>query len=140
MPRKANAPRTRHDVSAFLDSFPNPAKQVDGRTLLALMQEVTGESGELVDESVVAFGRCRLPDEGDGEEEGVLVAFAPRLREFVVYIMPGLDDYGGLLERLGKHKHREGRLYIKRLSDVDLAVLRDLVSRSVADMRRMYPD
>jgi len=58
--------------------------------------------------------------------------FSPRKENLTLYIMSGFDEHAELMGRLGKYKTGKGCLYIKRLSDVDLGVLRELVARSVA--------
>ena len=68
----------------------------------------------------------------------MLTAVSPRKSSLTLYIMPGFKTYGDLLERLGKHKHSVGCLYLTRLSNVDFEVLTELVSRSVKDMRAKY--
>ena len=130
---------TGASVSDFLDGVHNVTKREDARKLLAMMEEITGEPAEMVGPSIVSFGRYQHRDESGREGDGSLVGFAPRRRELVVYIMPGFSQYGEQLAKLGKHKHGSSCLYIKRLSDVDLDVLREIVADSVAVMRKKYP-
>ena len=68
-----------------------------------------------------------------------ITAVAPRKQALSVYIMPGFKTYGDLLDKLGKYKTGVSCLYLKKLEDVDVAVLEELITRSVADMRRLYP-
>ena len=64
-----------------------------------------------------------------------LTGFSPRSRSLSLYIMSGFDEYDGLLSKLGKHRKGASCLYINKLADVDMDVLRELVSRSVEHMR-----
>ena len=68
----------------------------------------------------------------------MLTGFAPRKANMVVYVMPGFSKYGSLLTKLGKYKTGSSCLYLGRLQNVDEAVLRKLVDRSVKDMRKKY--
>ena len=73
------------------------------------------------------------------EGDSALAGFAARGRELVVYIAPGFEGRDALLARLGEHKTGKVCLYIRRLANVDMQVLEKLVTRSVADTRRRYP-
>lgn len=68
-----------------------------------------------------------------------IIGFSPRKANLTVYIMPGFDGYEDLLARLGKHKTSVSCLYLNRLSDIDLKVLREMATRSVAWMLARYP-
>ncbi len=69
------------------------------------------------------------------EGDWFLVGFAPRKQSLTLYIMDGFAEYETLLERLGKHSTGKACLYIKRLDDVDMGVLEDLVRQCVASMK-----
>ena len=88
--------------------------------------------------SIVGFGsyhyRYASGREGDFMETG----FAARKRAITLYIMAGFSEYGDLLAKLGKHDTGKSCLYVKRLADVDQAVLREMVERSVAWIRARY--
>jgi hypothetical protein len=86
-------------------------------------------------DSIVGFGRYRYQYASGREGEWMLVGFAPRKRNLTLYIMSGFDEYDGLLEKLGKHSTGKSCLYINKLEDIDLDVLRELVDKSVQHMR-----
>ena len=68
-----------------------------------------------------------------------LTGFSPRVQQISIYIMPGFKNYQALLKKLGKHKVSKGScLYIKKLADVDEAVLKKLIAQSVEDMKKIY--
>jgi hypothetical protein len=123
---------TDADVDAFLDAVPNDERRADARALCALMTDVTGEPPVLWGPSIVGFGSYRYRYESGREGTSSLAGFSPRKTSLVVYLVGGYEDrHGKLLERLGPHKTGKGCLYLKRLADVDLDVLRELVERSV---------
>jgi hypothetical protein len=126
-------------VSAFLQNVPHEGRRADSFALLALMQEATGLEPVMWGDSMVGFGSYRYKYASGREGDWPLTAFSPRKQSLSVYIMAGFDQYAELLARLGKHTTGVGCLYIKRLADVDLDALRELVMRSVEHMRRTNP-
>ena len=142
MPRKtqANNKTQPHDASVhkYIDSIEHKGRQEDARELLALMSEVTGEPARMWGSSIIGFGEYHYEYESGREGDHMLTGFAPRKANMVVYIMPGFKPYQKLLDKLGKYKTGRSCLYIKRLSDVDEAVLEKLINESVTYMRKTY--
>jgi Domain of unknown function (DU1801) len=123
---------TGADVDAFLEAVPNAERRADARTLCRLMTEVTGEPAVLWGPSIVGFGSYRYRYDSGHEGSSSLAGFSPRKTALVLYLVGGFEErHGKLLERLGPHRTGKGCLYLKRLADVDLDVLRELVDRSV---------
>ena len=121
---------TGHSVEAFLNSVEDDRKREDAFALLQLMKEVTGEEPTMWGDSIVGFGSYHYTYASGREGDWFLTGFSPRKRNLTLYIMAGFDEYDDLLERLGKHKTGKSCLYLNRLEDVDLQVLRQLVRRS----------
>ena len=130
-------PKTRMndaDVDEFLDSVQNKSKAADARKLLDWMSEASGCPAKMWGASIVGFGTCEQTA-ADGEKTlWMRIGFSPRKRELVAYFMDGFDAHGELLSRLGKHKTGKSCLYIKRLSDIDEAVLQQLIAASLREM------
>lgn len=124
------------DPTAFVAAVEHPIRRADAAVLLELMARVTGCPARMWGPSIVGFGRYRYRYESGREGESMLTGFSPRKASLVVYGIPGHDDVGDDLARLGKHKVGKGCLYITRLADVDLSVLEKIVADSVARMRR----
>lgn len=122
---------TRQSVDAFLDSVDNDRRRDDARTINALMKRVTGAEPKLWGSSIVGFGDAHYVYESGREGDWFKVGFSPRKANLVLYIMPGFSEYGSLMERLGKHRTGKSCLYINKLADIDLAVLEELVARSI---------
>ena len=125
---------TEKSVSAFIDAVPNETRKADAKALLAMMKRVTGEEPKMWGPSIVGFGSYHYKYASGREGDWFLTGFAPRKQALTVYIMAGFDDYEALMARLGKHTTGKSCLYIKRLDDIDLDVLRELVRRSVDHM------
>lgn len=112
----------------------------EAQTLLELMGEASGEAPTMWGAGMVGFGRCHMVYDSGRALDWFLVGFSPRKANLTLYIMPGFARYDALLATLGKHSTGKSCLYVKRLADVDLDVLRTLVRESAAAMRAKYPE
>ena len=123
---------TSADVDAFMDAVPDEHRRSDVRELCELMHSVTGEPPAMWGPSIVGFGSYHYRYESGRAGDAPLAAFSPRKANLVVYLVGGFEDrYPKLLDKLGPHKAGKACLYLKRLGDVDLHVLRQLVERSM---------
>ncbi len=125
-------------VSAFLQSVDGEQKRRDARDILALMKEVTGKRPRMWGTSIVGFGSYHYKYQSGREGDWPVTGFSPRTQNLAVYIMLGFSRYSSLMNRLGKYKTEKSCLYLRRRGDVDQKVLRQLVTRSVADMKKLY--
>lgn len=123
---------TDASVSDFLAQVTDEGRRQDCQTLLEMMQEITQAEPIMWGDRMVGFGRYKYHYATGNSGEWLLVGFAPRKTELTLYLMAGLDPFADLLAQLGKHKTGKGCLYVKRLADVDLTVLRELVTQTVA--------
>lgn len=139
--------KTRPDtgnVDAFLAQLDDPTKQRDSLALIGLMQEVSGEPPILWG-TMIGFGSYHYRYASGHEGDAMVIGFAPRKAEFSIYLMGSYlpeaeDERSALLARLGKHRMGKACLYVKRLSDIDLEVLRALAELSVRIIRKTYPE
>ncbi len=128
---------TTASVDAFLNKIADDERRADCRAVVDLMRAVTKEEPKMWGPSIVGFGRYRYKYESGRGGEWPITGFSPRKGDLTLYIMPGFDSSAELMARLGKHKTGKSCLYIKRLSDVDLKVLKKLVAQSVKSMAPM---
>lgn len=126
------------DPTAFVASVEHPTRRADAETLLDMMERVTGCPARMWGPSIIGFGRYHYRYESGREGDSMITGFSPRKANLVVYIMPGYDDIGEQLARLGKHKIGKSCLYINKLADIDLDVLEEIVTDAVARMRAAY--
>ena len=126
-------------VEEYLSRLDDPRKREDCFVLLQMMREVTGEEPAMWGGTIVGFGFYKYRYNSGRRGQWFITGFAPRKRDLTVYIMPGFDAYQPLMQRLGKHKTGKSCLYLNKLEAIDLPTLRELVSRSVADMRENNP-
>ena len=133
--------RTNESAEAYVDAIENDTRRADALELLNLFAEATDMKPAMWGESMIGYGKYYYKSERSSQEgDWPLVAFSPRKQSLTIYIMPGFGAYEPLLGKLGKHKTSVSCLYINKLSDVDTAVLSDIISLSVDEMRRRYPD
>ena len=132
--------QTTQDVGAFLDAVPDPKRREDGKALCALMERVTGEPPKMWGPSIVGFGHYRYRYESGREGEAGVAGFSPRAKELVVYFPADPPNKEELLARLGKHKIGKSCLYIKKLDDVDMGVLEEMVAGAARAIKERYPD
>ena len=136
MARPAKLQPTGGDVDAFLDSIPTEQRRADARTLVALASEITGEPPVVWAAGIVGFGEYRYRYPSGREGVAALAAFAPRKDSLVIYLTGDFQSrHRTLLGQLGPHRAGKSCLYVKRLSEIDLDVLAQLIRRSV-DARR----
>ena len=128
-------PKTRPttaSVADFLALLPEP-RRADCDAIMAMMQAATGEPAVMWG-SIVGYGR-NANTRSDGKlDEWPLAGFSPRKQALTVYLVPGFDRDAARMARLGKHSTSKACLYIKRLSDVDVGVLKKMIERSVKAM------
>ncbi len=128
------------DVRAFLASVENEKRRQDAFKVLALMEEITGEKPTMWGTSIIGFGRYDYKYETGREGKWFKTGFSPRKQNLTLYLMSGFADYGKLMSQLGKHKTGKSCLYINKLEDIDMDVLRALVKQSVAHVSRTHDD
>ena len=127
------------NVVAFLNGVADERKRQDCFAVLDLMQRVTGAEPKMWGASIVGFGAYHYVYATGNSGDWPLTGFAPRAQNITLYIISGFDQYQELMARLGKYKTGKSCLYVKRLADVDLTVLEELVALSVEHMRRTNP-
>lgn len=130
---------TQASVAAFIGKIADETTRADARTLVRLMQAATGEKPRLWGPSIVGFGRVHYVYDSGREGDMPLVGFSPRKPAIVLYVARGFPGFEALLARLGRHRTTVSCLYVRRLADVDPAVLKEIVVESVAWMRAKYP-
>jgi hypothetical protein len=125
-------------VEAFLDGIADTGRRKDCHTLVGMMQRVTGHKAAIWGTGSVGFGSYHYKYASGHEGDCFLVGFASRKSALTVYITAGVERFPKLVEKLGKHKAGKGCLYIKKLDDVNLSVLEDLLKKSVDHAKAAY--
>jgi hypothetical protein len=129
---------TRASVRAFLDAIDDSERRADAKKVAAMMRNATDCRATMWGKDIIGYGKYHYRYASGREGDWMLVGFSPRKRNLSIYIMPGFESYGGLLEKLGKYKTGRSCLTINSLADVDEKVLETLIADSVATMRERY--
>ena len=126
---------TKQSVASFIKGV-DEERRKDCTTLVRIMKDASGAPATMWGTSIVGFGSYELKYASGRTADWPIIGFSPRKRDLTLYVGRGVD--GTLLKALGKHKLSGVCLYIKRLSDVDLAVLEKVVSASVKETKRRH--
>lgn len=130
---------TDADPGAFLDAVTPAARADEARALDALFRDATGFAPRLWGDSILGYGCYHYRYASGREGDFLATGFSPRARAFSIYILPGYADFGSILARLGKHRTGKSCLYVNRLSDIDLAVLAELIRAGLDDLATRWP-
>lgn len=132
--------KNKASVAKFLDGVEDEKKRQDCQELVKIFTDVTKEKATMWGSSIIGFGLYHYKSERSKQEgDWPLAGFSPRKQNITIYIMPGFRDYKKLLGKIGKHKISGGScLYIKSLTDIDTAILKQLIKYSVEQMREKY--
>lgn len=125
-------------VKEFLEKLESEEKKVDSYKLLEIFRQESGEEPLMWGGSIIGYGTYHYVYSSGREGDWMLTGFSPRKNQFSLYIMAGFEHYSELMEKLGKYKTGKSCLYIRKLSDVDESVLRQLIRESVTYMREKY--
>ena len=122
---------TQESPSQFTAAIEDDQRQKDSLVILRLMKKITRQPPKMWGPSIVGFGRYHYRYASGREGDWFLTGFSPRKQALTLYIMSGFAGYDVLLKKLGSFKTGKSCLYIKRLEDVDMHVLTELITRSV---------
>jgi len=131
---------TESGVAAFIEAVEPVVRRDDARALDAMLRRVTGTTPSMWGPSIIGYGRYHYRYESGREGETCRIGFSPRKAALVLYFNGRTPAFEALLSRLGKHDSGKGCLYVKRLADIDMAVLERLAVESLAYMDAHHPD
>ncbi len=123
---------TDADVAAFIAGVADEGQRTDAEALIEMLSRLSGEPPKMWGPSIIGFGMHHYRYESGREGEICRVGFSPRMGKTVMYGM-GVHNNPDILAKLGKHTTGKGCLYIKRLSDIDLAVLEQVTVAALAE-------
>lgn len=138
MPKPTKTHATTANVEAFIDKQASEAVRDDCRAVMKLMEELTGAEPYMYGPTIVGYGNYHYKYASGHEGDAPLAGFSPRKPELVVYFFPEALE-PELLAKLGKHRVTKGCVYVKRLDDIDLKVLKALLKKSMALVKKTYP-
>lgn len=130
---------TSADVTAFIDGVADETQRADAHEIAAMMARLSGAPAKMWGPSIIGFGSYHYKYDSGREGDSLRIGFSPRKGQTVLYLIDGYAGKEAQLARLGKHKLGKSCLYIKRLSDVDVGVLEEMVVETLAYMAKTYP-
>jgi hypothetical protein len=122
------------NIEQFLASVEHDTRREDSFKILKMMREVTNDQGSMWGDSIVGFGDLSYTRSNNKEYKWFKTGFSPRKQNLTLYIMDGFNSYDEIISRLGKCKTGKSCLYINKLTDVNLDVLQELITSSLAHM------
>ncbi len=122
----------------YLENIDNEQRKTDCLALNTLMKEITGEQPVMWGTSIVGYGSYHYKYESGREGDMPLIGFSNRKQNITIYIMTGFSRYEELLKKIGKFKIGKSCFYIKRLSDIDVEVLKEMIISSIEVIKNKY--
>ena len=122
---------TKVSVDKFLRGISDELKRADCYQILKIMEQATKSKARMWGTSIVGFGDAHYVYESGREGDWFITGFSPRKQNLTLYMMGGFHQFEDLMKQLGKHSTGKGCLYINKLEDVDIKILKKLISKSV---------
>lgn len=122
----------------FVAALEHPVRRADSEVLLEVFARLTGMTARMWGPTIIGYGQYHYKYESGREGDMPITGFSPRKTSLVLYIMPGYSKLGPMLARLGKHKLGKSCLYVKKLADIDMTVLEEIIGYGVEDVRARH--
>ena len=129
-----------NSVIEFIEQVDSPKKREDAYKLLDIFTETTGYEAKMWGPSIIGFGSYHYKYQSGHEGDAPLVGFSPRKAKISLYFAPGEKKREELLKQFGKHTTGKACVYINKVADIDVDVLKTLINESVSFLQEMYPD
>lgn len=130
---------TDNSVIEFLDLIENPKKREDAYKLLDIFTETTGHPAKMWGPSIIGFGSYHYRYDTGHEGNAPLTGFSPRKAKISLYFATGNTERAVLLQKLGKHTSGKACVYVNKVADIDVDVLKELILQSVVFLKETYP-
>ncbi len=131
---------TNASVDDFINAVESTKKREDSFALKKIMEEITGEKAVMWGDSIIGFGKYHYKYESGREGSFLITGFSPRKTSLSIYLLGCMENkFEELFSKLGKYKRGAGCLYINKLIDIDLDVLKQLIADSYTFMKANYP-
>ena len=131
--------KNRASVSKFIRGVEDEQKRKDSKELVKIFTGVTKEKPAMWGTSIIGFGEYHYKYKSGQEGDWMLTGFSPRKQQISLYMMAGFKNQKPLMKKLGKYRVSSGScLYIKKLSDINVSVLKKIIRSSVAEVKKRY--
>jgi len=122
---------TDRDVNEYIEAISNKRRKEDSKTILKIMRDITGVEPKIWGVSIVGFGKYKYKRKSGEEYEWFDVGFSPGKAHLSIYVMYDLEQEKQLLDQLGPYKNGRSCLYIKRLDQIEMSVLKKIIRKSM---------
>ncbi|WP_294961966.1 DUF1801 domain-containing protein [uncultured Flavobacterium sp.] len=136
---KNKTTETQNSVTDFINAVESEGKRNDAFELLKIMQEITGFEPKMWGPSIIGFGTYHYKYGSGHEGDAPLAGFSPRKAAMTVYFYLPEEKREALLSQLGKHTSSKACIYIKKLADVDIETLKEIILLSIKYTQKLYP-
>lgn len=137
---KLKTKQNNSSVIDFIENVENPKKREDAYKLLDIFTETTGYKAKMWGTSIIGFGAYHYRYDSGHEGDAPLVGFSPRKAKISLYFSTGDKERGDLLKDFGKHTAGKACVYINKVADIDIDVLKALINQSVSFLQETYPN
>jgi hypothetical protein len=137
---KNKTTETSVNVHEFISSIKDETKRKDSLMLIELIKNQSGHEPKMWGPSIVGFGKYHYKYDSGREGDGPLIGFSPRASALTLYLSGQFENRDELLGKLGKHKTDKGCIYIKKLSDISITTLGEMITNHIKHIHEIYPD
>lgn len=131
---------TDQSVIEFIEKVDSPKKREDAYQLLDIFTEVTGYEAKMWGPSIIGFGKYHYQYKSGHEGYAALTGFSPRKTKISLYLAPDNPARETLLLKFGKHTTGKACVYINKLADIDVEILKLLIQHTVSYLQSIYPE
>ena len=136
---KNKTTQTDNSVPEFINSVENEVKRNDSFKLIEIFKSITGHDPKMWGPSIIGFGSYHYKYESGHEGDMPLAGFSPRKDSLVLYFSPEFEKREELSLQLGKHKSSKACVYVKRLDDIEIPILKKMIKNSMDYTTKLYP-
>lgn len=129
---------TEESVTEFVNSVENEQKRKDSFELIQHMRQITGKEPKMWGPSIIGFGSYHYKYDSGHEGDAPLCGFSPRKSAISLYVFTGAEKHKHLLEGLGKFTMGKACIYVKKLSDIDLNVMENIINETTEFLKEKY--
>lgn len=129
-----------NSVIDFIESVESEKKKADAYQLLDIFEEVTGFKAKMWGPSIIGFGSYHYKYASGHEGDAPLAGFSPRKAKISLYLAYESEEREKMLENFGKHTTGKACIYVNKLADIDIQVLKELIKYTVETYQNLYPN
>ncbi len=136
---KNKTTETLSSVTGFINAVKNETRRKDSFALIEIITKLTGLEPKMWGPGIVGFGNYHYQYDSGHEGESPLVGFSPRASALSLYLSGHFENREELLAGLGKHKTEKGCVYVKKLDEINIGVLKKMITNHIKHIKKLYP-